>query len=167
MTAIITTMRTTAQLVDENDKEISVKDGDTLSSDDIFRVSLLWIVNDKQQVLLAQRAFSKTKDPGVWGSSAAGTVEEGETYQTNIVKEAQEELGLHINNLESGPKLQVRGKFNYFCQHFIYRADVDLDSIILQTSEVADVKWFEIEVLGPQISDRPADFGYKLVTYSR
>ena len=48
------------------------------------------------RVLIVERqtAFDKKYDPGKWGPSAAGTVEEGETYQSNIIKELQEEIGL-------------------------------------------------------------------------
>ena len=32
--------------------------------------------------------------PEVWGPAVSGTNEEGETYDSNIIKEAQEEIGL-------------------------------------------------------------------------
>ncbi|MFA6422790.1 MAG: NUDIX domain-containing protein, partial [Candidatus Buchananbacteria bacterium] len=81
-------------IVNENDEAIGHKERNELDFSDIYRVSGLWITNLKGEILLAQRAFTKNHDPGKWGPAAAGTVEEGEDYETNILKEAEEELGL-------------------------------------------------------------------------
>ena len=75
-------------VVDERDEVTGTKDYESVTSNDIYRVSALWIVNLRGEVLLAQRSFNKTKDPGTWGPAVAGTVEKGEDYDTNIVKEA-------------------------------------------------------------------------------
>ena len=69
-----------------------------------YRVSGLWLRNSRGEVLLARRALTKTHYPGRWGPAVAGTVEEGESYEQNIVKEAEEELGLIL-----GRGLRQRG----------------------------------------------------------
>ncbi len=83
-------------VVDENDKEIGVKERSKITHDDIYRVSGLWLTNSKGEILLAQRSFNKPRDndPGKWGPAVAGTVDEDETYKENIQKEIKEELGL-------------------------------------------------------------------------
>ena len=81
-------------IVDEDDNIIGSKERNSIVSGDIYRVSALLIENSKGEILLAQRALTKKHDPGKWGPPVAGTVEEGETYESNIVKEAEEELGL-------------------------------------------------------------------------
>jgi len=82
-------------IVDENDNPIGLKERGTLDYDkDIYRVSALWITNSKGQILIARRALTKKQNPGKWGPGVAGTIDEGETYDSNIIKEAKEELGL-------------------------------------------------------------------------
>lgn len=77
------------QIVDENDKFVSNKERSEVDyKSDIYRVSALWLTNSKGQTLLAKRAMVKDKDPGKWGPAVAGTIDEGETYDENIYKEA-------------------------------------------------------------------------------
>ena len=65
-------------IVNEDDNQIGLKERGTLNDDgDIYRVSGLWVVNLKGDILLAQRGFSKTNHPGEWGVAVSGTVEEG------------------------------------------------------------------------------------------
>lgn len=81
-------------IVDEQDNILGVKARDDLGSKDIVRISVLWIENSKGQVLLQQRSLAKKTGPGKWGPAVAGTVESHETYASNIIKEAEEEIGL-------------------------------------------------------------------------
>ena len=83
------------QIVNENDEIIDYKPRNEIDyKKDYYRIGCLWLTNSKGEVLLAQRLLTKDKDPGMWGPSAAGTLEKGESYESNIYKEAEEELGL-------------------------------------------------------------------------
>src|ERR1700761_7819266 len=83
------------QIVDENDTLIGHKPRDQVSATtDYYRIACLWLENSKGEVLLAQRKWTKKNDPGTWGPAAAGTVDQGETYEQNMYKEAQEEIGV-------------------------------------------------------------------------
>ena len=119
-------------IVGNNDNVIGSKAKDQLFPADIYRVARLLIINSKNELLLAQRAFVKEKDPGVWGLAVEGTVEAHETYETNIRKEAEEEVGITLGELELGPKLRMQGKFNHWCQFFITRVDLKTNDLILQ-----------------------------------
>lgn len=148
-------------IVDENDNVIGSKHKDQLSSDDTYRVARLLIINSKSELLLAQRAFVKEKDPGVWGLAVEGTVEAHETYETNIRKEAEEEIGITIGELELGPKLHMQGKFNHWCQFFITRIDLEIDDLTLQEEELETVAWFDKVSLERQVKQHPERFGYR------
>ena len=105
--------------VNENDEVVEVFEGKNwgdLHPESIYRVSSLWITNSKGEVLLARRAFNKKHDPGKWGPAVSGTVEEGETYESNIIKETEEELGIKSLKPIAGLKLRVKNKYNYFNQ---------------------------------------------------
>src|SRR3989338_11488629 len=105
-------------IVNENDEIIGFKKRGTLKPEDIYRVSALWIENSKGEVLLAQRSFSKKHHPGLWGPAVAGTNEEGETYEENIIKEAEEEVGLKDIHLKKWFKKRTSTDYNHFTQFF-------------------------------------------------
>jgi isopentenyl-diphosphate Delta-isomerase len=143
-------------IVNENDEIIGVKDSDDLAVSDIYRVSAIWITNSDGEILLAQRAFTKKKDPGKWGAAVAGTVEEGESYLDNILKEADEELGLTLspNDLIPGPKVRITApNANYFSQWYLYSLDKPTEAFRLQKEEVETVKWFTSEELKHKLTE--------------
>ncbi len=145
-------------IVDKKDKIIGHKERENLNTEDIYRVSALWVTNSKGEILLARRALSKSHSPGKWGPAAAGTVEGGETYYSNIVKEAREELGLENIKPKTGPKIRVAKKYNYFCQWFLLEIDKLLDEFKIQKSEVEELKWIPQKELLDEIENDPENF---------
>ena len=145
-------------IVDENDKIIDYKERDTLDySKDVYRISALWIENSKGKVLLAKRAAIKKQDPNKWGPAVAGTVDEGESYEQNIVKEAEEELGLK-DKFEKGPKVRIKGEYNYFCQWYLLKTDKNLSEFNIQEDEVSEIKWWTKEELKETLRTNPELF---------
>jgi isopentenyldiphosphate isomerase len=147
-------------IVDEADKIIGSKDRNDITPSDIYRVARLLIINSEKQLLLAQRSFNKEKDPGVWGLAVEGTLEDGEDYETNIRKEAEEEIGVKLGSLKLGPKLRMTGRYNHQCQFFIYHADLDATQLVLQEEELAAVKWYDPLILRNEVTEVPEKFGY-------
>src|SRR3989344_4999835 len=91
-------------IVNDNDEVIGSKNREKIDPQkDIYRVSALWLTNSMGEILLAQRHRNKPKDPGKWGPAVAGTVQKGESYYDNIVKETKEELGLADISFTQGP----------------------------------------------------------------
>jgi len=151
----------TLLVVDENDVALGSKARAALLPGELYRVSALWLANSKGEVLMAQRAYTKEKDPGVWGPAAAGTVEESEDYDTNIVKEIQEELGILIplEKLARVAKTRVGGKHNdYFVQWYSAVLDKPAEDFIFQKQEVEQVKWFSPDELRTKIQANPEEF---------
>lgn len=147
------------QIVDADDNVIGVKERSKVNYEkDIYRVSALWITNSKGEVLLAKRKNSKDKDPGKWGPAAAGTVESGETYKTNIYKEAEEEIGLTGVRFEIGPKIRVSQNTNYFGQWFTAVIDWPADKFKIQQSEVEQVSWVPKNVLLKDLDENPSKY---------
>lgn len=145
-------------VVDDKDKIIGIKDRGDLLDSDIYRVSALWIINSKGQILLAKRALNKEKDPGLWGPAVAGTLEENETYESNIIKEAKEELGVEGYTFKLGPKLRVVFPHNHFTQWFTLVLDKPLDYFKIQEEEVDSIKWFDKDELLREMQDSPEKF---------
>ena len=129
-------------IVDNKDNKIGIKERESITKENIYRVSVLWVTNSKSEILLAKRSLDKTHSPGRWGPAVAGTVEENETYDSNMIKEAEEEIGLKNVRLQKGLKIRMTTKYNYFCQWYFIKIDRDLNEFKLQESEVAEIKWF-------------------------
>lgn len=142
-------------IVDENDNIISYIDRDDRDENSIYRVSYLWVTDTEGKILLAKRALNKKHDPGKWGPAVAGTVEENETYEENIIKEAQEELGLVNIQPVLGKKQRVSTKYQYFSQEFLLILPSGFNDFTIQEDEVAEVKWFTEEELKKEIKDTP------------
>jgi isopentenyldiphosphate isomerase len=130
------------QIVDSEDVLIGAKPRAEIDPQaDYYRISGIWLTNSKGQVLIAQRSFSKDKDPGKWTAAVNGTLEIGETYETNAYKEAAEELGLKNISLKLAPKAKLEQPYKLFCQWFTAVCDMPEEEFVLQTSEVIQVKW--------------------------
>lgn len=145
-------------IVDKNDKIIGYKNRDTLDKGDIYRVSALWITNSLGEILLARRHHTKSHHPRKWGPAVAGTVEENETYEENIIKEADEELGLKNIKLKLGPKTKTDDEYHHFTQWFILNVDMNIIEFKIQKDEVEEIKWFSSQKLKKQLQEYPDEF---------
>lgn len=148
-------------IVDRDDNEMGAKERSEIGHNDIYRVSALWLTNSKGEILMAQRSFNKAPDhdPGKWDPGVCGTVEKGETYNSNIVKETEEELGLKNIPLQKARKIFVNdGNHKFFAQCFTTSVDIDSKDFKIQKDEIKDVRWFTESELRNQIKNNPGMF---------
>ena len=146
-------------LVDDNDQEIGQKLKRDRVVSDIYRVSALWIKNSRGESLLARRGFNKRTDPGLWGPAVAGTVEIGETFDSNIIKEAEEELGLkNITPIRTEKYRVSLPHDNHFTQWYTLTLDQPAKDFIIKKDEVEEVKWFGKAELQDAVNKTPQEF---------
>lgn len=145
-------------IVNESDEIIGSKEREKAIREDIYRVSALWIENADGDILLAQRSFSKKHSPGKWGPAVAGTNDEGETYDSNIIKEAEEEIGLRDCQFEKIHKLRVSRTYNFFCQWYRVVLDRELSEFKIDPVEVETIKWFSKNELKRALETEPEKF---------
>lgn len=146
-------------LVNESDEIIGYKDKPEIIPEDIYRVSALSVENSKGQILLAQRKFTKKNNPGLWQPAVAGTNEKGETYESNIIKEAGEEIGLfdfEMDLIHYGR--YVEGENNFFGKRFKAIVEKDISEFKMQEEEVEDLKWFDKKDVLDLIEKNPEMF---------
>lgn len=141
-------------IVNEQDEIIGYKDKTNRDHDDIIRVSGLWVVDENGLILLQRRSLNKKSQPGVWQIAVAGTVESSETYETNILKEMQEEIGLVGVPITLGPKFRFFSDHNFFAQMFLANVPHDY-SFKIEPREIMEIRWFAKEELEKFIEDNP------------
>jgi len=143
-------------IVNHDDEIIGYKPRIDITSDDIYRVSALWIENSKWEVLLAQRGFMKRNSPGKWWPAVAGTVDKDESYEENIYKEAEEELGISwVEFTFVCKKYKAWPKFFYFCSWYECILDWDISKFLIEYPQVEQVRWFSRRELKNLLNNSP------------
>ena len=129
-------------IVDENDKVIGHKErSDIVLELDIIRSASLWIVNRNGDILLAQRKFTKQNNPGKWSEAVGGTVEGDDNYESTMLREAQEEIGITVQNYEIGPKQYINAPTRYFVQWYKTVIDEPIEAFLIQEEELEQLAW--------------------------
>jgi isopentenyldiphosphate isomerase len=144
-------------IVNEKDEVIGSTERNEKKPGEISRVSALWVSDKEGNVLLAQRSFSRKQAPGIWGPAVAGTVEEGETYESNVVKEAKEEIGLRDIKPILGPKIRRSTTHEYFVQWFTMIINHDYP-FKKQDDEVEEIRWFSKDEIVKLYKEKPEMF---------
>ena len=137
-------------ILDINGNKIGVKErGQAKKDKDIIKIVYLWIINEKNEILLQKRALNKKSNPGKWDCAVAGHILAGETSIDAIKREAKEELNLDID--VNSLKLIYSGKGNdgkiQFHDVFLLMSNVDIKEIKIQEEEVESVKYFDFKKL--------------------
>ena len=150
-------------IVDEQDNILYYKDASERDpSKEIARTSALWLFDEEGEVLIAKRSKNKRFHPNVWNLSISGTNEEGETYESNIIKEANEELGITLEGLVVGKKELLSKERVFFVQYFFTK--IAKETIFtLQESEVDEVRWISLDELKKWFSEKPEEFSSHFV----
>jgi 8-oxo-dGTP pyrophosphatase MutT (NUDIX family) len=125
------------------------------------KVTVLWLINEKGEVLLARRAAHMTTDAGMWGPSVSGKIEAGEDAAQAAAREANEELGIDpmeiipLHHLHNGTHHHKDGKLRIFS--FLYsRVDSSLiDKMRLEPAEVAAIRWISLPGLQRELHLEP------------
>ncbi len=123
-------------------------------------MSALWLTDKETgEALIAQRNWTKHNDPGKWSASVSGTIDEGETYEINIVKEIGEEVGLIGLGLTKGPKEFIDdGQHKFFVQWFLSKVDKNNTNITIQEEEVEATKWIPMTELINDVENHPEKY---------
>ena len=123
---------------------------------------MLWLVNEEGALLLARRADHKAQDPGLWGPSVTGKLEQGETFEQALAREAEEELGLKPNDYT--PQYLFETDFEHpdgeLRQFKIFYARVPkalTEHLKIDTTEVAEVEWRRIQKIRQLLDGKPGE----------
>ena len=113
-------------------------------------ISAVAIINAEGKVLLQKRALTKRDEPGKWDLSAAGHISADDTAEEAAIRETIEEIGIKITKADLQQidtylfeKYEENKKISHYTYLFIVRKDIDKDKIVMQKSEVGEVKFVD------------------------
>lgn len=121
----------------------------------------IWFYTNEGEILLAQRAATKTLHPLLWDVSVAGHIDSGETVEEGAIREIKEEIGIEIKKKH----LQKIGIFecfqrydngivdNEFHHTYIVECDFYLSDLIPQEDEVESLKLVSMRAFSEMIEN--------------
>jgi isopentenyl-diphosphate Delta-isomerase len=120
------------------------------------------LFNSRGQVFLQLRSMKKDRQPGVWDSSASGHVDSGEEYDTCVVREVREELGVTLETpLEKLYKFPASAETDQ--EHvWVYRGRSE-GPFTLALDEIERGGWFAPKEVTGWMAERPQDFASALL----
>lgn len=152
--------------------EDGIKTGEILTRKEVHkrglwhRIIVVAIVNEKNQVLLQQRSFTKYKNPGMWDISVTGHISTGQDSLSAASREINEEVSVDL-----GYKVDIkefRYMFSYRKQEIVSENHIDRQfydffilrknglkekNIKVQESEVEQVKFVSASELNSMIEN--------------
>jgi isopentenyl-diphosphate delta-isomerase len=145
-------------LVDQNDEPIGLMEKIAAHEQALLhRAFSVFVLNDKNEIMLQQRAAHKYHSPLLWTNTCCSHQRPGETNIQAGKRRLQEEMGFEVDLKE--------------LFHFIYKAPFDnglteheLDHVMIGYSnevpninkeEVEDWKWMEVEKVKEDMANHP------------
>lgn len=136
-------------LLDENGNLLGTVDKANAHRDGLWHKSVhVWIVNDKNEILLQHRCAEKTFFPNFWDCSFAGHVGAGEESIESVLREGEEEIGLSLQKQEVKHLFRYKEHLewgttisNEFVDVFLIRKNYQIDKDKFQQEEVDGLKW--------------------------
>lgn len=123
-----------------------IKRGDKLKAGQYHLVVHVCIFNREEKLLIQQRQAFKRGWPGKWDLSVGGSVLAGENSQAAAERETLEELGLRLDFSRERPFFTVNFDEG-FDDFYLIEAEVDTNDLVLQESEVSQVRWVDYDEL--------------------
>ncbi len=139
-------------VVDENDQPVNTLPRDEIHARGLrHRAVHILVFNQQQQLFLQKRSMLKDLNKGLWDTSAAGHVDNGEDYDISAIRETREELGIDIaDSLQLLFKLPATKALGMeFIQ--VYRC-LHNGPFQLNSEEIDQGCWLEMESISQRVS---------------
>lgn len=121
----------------------------------------IFIINDKQEILLQKRSANKRFNPNKWGL-CAGHVDAYETLEEAALREIKEEVGLDVSIEELIPygekEVTIKDSNSHITYFYYVKCNKKEDEFIIQEEELSKVKWFNIDEIIMMIKERKTSF---------
>lgn len=145
-------------VVDEQDRVVGAAPRREVHARGLLHRAVHAIVsNAAGQVLLQRRSERKDMYPNQWATSASGHVDRGEDYDTAIVRELGEELGIRMDvvpdrvcRIEACEQTGQEFVWVYRCRHD--------GPVTANADEISEVVWRTLAEIDRWMAERPGEF---------
>lgn len=147
-------------IFDENNNPIGIKkEKDKAHEDGNFhRTAHVWIINDKNELLLQKRSATKKTHPNCWDISGAGHIRTGESVIDGAIRELKEELGIEAKDKDLQNVATIKSTKNPKNMEFQYvyllKCNKKIAEYIFEDNEVSEVKYVHFEELEKMVKER-------------
>lgn len=147
-------------IVDENNNPIGkVKEKQQAHEDGNFhRTAHIWIINDKNELLLQKRSSTKKIHPNCWDISGAGHIRAGESVIDGAIRELKEELGVKAQGKDLQYIATIKSTKNpknmEFGYVYLLRSNKKIEEYVFKDDEVSDVKYVYFEQLEKMVEEK-------------
>lgn len=147
-------------IFDENNNPIGEKQEKQQAHEEgkFHRTAHIWIINDKNELLLQKRSASKKSHPNCWDISGAGHIKAGETVIDGAIRELKEELGveaeeqdLHYITTIKSTKNPKNMEFQYV---YLLNCNKEIEEYIFEDDEVSEVKYVFYKDLEKMVEEK-------------
>lgn len=147
-------------IFDENNNPIGeIKEKQQAHEDGNFhRTAHVWIINDKNELLLQKRSASKKSHPNCWDISGAGHIRAGESVTEGAIRELKEELGVEATEKELNYIATIKSTKNpknmEFGYVYLLRCNKKIEEYVFEDDEVSEVKYVYFEDLEKMVEEK-------------
>ena len=154
-------------ILDKNGNIIGSKERKEIYKDgDIHRTVHIWIINDKNELLVQKRSPKKETFANLWAISTAGHVISGETSIQAALRELKEELDLNVKEeelkylftIERHQDISDDIHINTFDDVYLLHRNLDCEKTKLQKKELTDIMFIYYEYLEVQYKKKNDNF---------
>ena len=125
--------------------KIKIRHKDELEENEYIIGVQLIILNKNNEILITKRSNTKMILPGKWECNG-GTIAAGETPIEGLEREISEELGSVLDREKfKFYKTVINDEKHNIKDIFIYKDDIDINSLIFSDNEVSGVKYVSID----------------------
>ena len=131
----------------------------------LHRTAHVWVVRRREgrwEILLQKRAQNKESFPGMFDTSSGGHIPTGAEPLDSALRELEEELGIRARPEQLAYAGHFRSQYevvfygapfrdNEYTRVYVYREPVEISGLRLQTEEVEEVRWFDLEAVREEI----------------
>lgn len=137
---------------EKKEKQQAHKDGN------FHRTAHVWILNDKDELLLQKRSASKKTYPNCWDISGAGHIRSGESVLEGAIRELKEELSVVIQDKDLEYITTIKNTKNPKNMEFQYvyllNCNKQINEYIFTDEEVSEVKYVYYKDLEKMVENR-------------
>lgn len=148
-------------LVNEHDEKVGLMEKiEAHKKALLHRAFSVFVLNDKNEIMLQQRALSKYHSPGLWTNTCCSHQRDGETNIEAGKRRLMEEMGFTTDLKELFHFIYIAPFDNGLTEHELDHVMIGQynDDPVINPEEVASFKWMKADEIKSDIESHPEQY---------